>query len=242
MHHNKVSVIIAARNEAPRIARVLKVASVHPLVGEVIVICDGCTDNTAEIAATFHAKVHTKVDSQGKTLAIRSGIKLAKYDTVLLLDADLKGLTEQNITDLVTPVLSGKVDWTLSIRGNSSHIYKIFQMDFVSGERTVRKELLHDREIWCKPKIGYGLEVLMNDSLLKRGKTFVSVELPNLYATPKSEKMSYWQGVMADLKMVYNIFRAFPFYLTGLQFVNMVILNNRYRRHLNKFGYEKTSI
>ncbi len=242
MHHNKVSVIIAARDEAPRIARVLKIVSTHPLVGEIIVIADGCTDNTAQIAESFHAKVHTKADSQGKTLAIRSGIGFAKYDTVLLLDADLKGLSEQNITDLVTPVLTNKVDWTLSIRGNSSLIYKIFQMDFVSGERAIRKELLRDREIWCKPKIGYGLEVLMNDSLLKRGKTFVSVELPNLYATPKSEKMSYWQGVVADYKMVYNIFRAFPFYLTGLQFVNMVILNSRYRRHLSRFSYEETTI
>ncbi len=242
MHHNKVSVIIAAKNEEPRLANVLKPVCKHPLVGEVIVVSDGSTDKTIDIAKTFHTKVIEKKVSQGKTMAIRSGIKQARYDVVVLLDADLKGLTEQNITDLASPVIENKVDWTISYRGNSSLIYKLFRMDFVSGERAIRKELLLDREIWCKPEIGYGLEVLMNDSFLKRGKTFISVHLPNLYATPKSEKMTYWEGVAADYLMVFNIFRAFPIFLVGLQFLNMVSLSYLYKRHLNRFSLEDTTL
>lgn len=238
----KVSVIIAAKNEAPRIARVLKIVCSHPLVGEVIVVCDGCTDNTAEVASTFHAKVHEKTESQGKTLAIRSGMKLARYDIILLLDADLVGLSEQNVTDLVMPVLTNKVDWTLSLRGNSSWPYKLLGIDHVSGERAMHRDMLREREIWSKPHIGFALETLMNDSFIKHGKTFITINCPNLHQMPKSEKMPYWQGVIADYAMIYNIFRAFPFYMVGLQLLNMAKLNYRYHRQLDKFGYEETSL
>jgi len=37
----------------------------------------------------------------------------------MFLDADLKNLTPQNISDLANPVLSGEVDMTLSLRKNS---------------------------------------------------------------------------------------------------------------------------
>jgi len=228
----KVSVIIAARDEAPRIGKVLSVACNHPLVGEVIVFCDGSVDNTSEVARKYNAIVHDKDKPQGKTLAVKHGIELAKYDVVVLLDADLKGLTAENITALATPVLEHKVDFTFSMRGNSSHIYKLFGVDFVSGERAIRKTLLADPLIWSKPRIGYGLEVLMNDSFLDRHKTFISVYLPNLYATPKSEKGPYWKGTWSDLTMVFNIFRAFPFYSVGWQFLKMSYLNHKYKKTL----------
>jgi len=229
----KVSVIIAAKNEAPRIDRVLHIACDHPLVDEVIVVNDGSTDDTAKVCEKCAAKIITNKVCQGKTLSIKEGLKAAKNEVVVLLDADLKGLTHKNIDDLARPVLDKKVDFTLSIRGNSSMIYKIFHMDFVSGERAIRKSIMSDPEIWSKPKIGYGLEVLMNNSFLTRKKRFISVYLPNLYATPKSEKMSYWRGYLADLTMVFNIFRAFPILLVGLQFVEMVYLNHKYHKELN---------
>lgn len=231
---NKVSVIIAAKDEAPRIGRVLKVLCAHPLVDEVIVVNDGSTDSTEEVCEKYKATVlNRNEEPHGKTSAVRQGLTAAKNDIIALIDADLKGLTAADFTKLVEPVVNGQVDFTLSVRGNSSHIYKIFKMDFVSGERAIRKELLSDPEIWSKPKIGYGLEVLMNDSLLKRKKKFVSVYLPHLYATPKSEKMSFWRGSIADLTMVANIFRAFPFYAVGWQFLEMIFLNYRYKKDLH---------
>lgn len=232
MQKNKASVIIAARDEAPRIGAVLSVACSHPLVDEVIVVCDGSVDNTSEVARKFNAKVYDKEKPQGKTLAVKKGVSLAKNDVVILLDADLKKLTADNVTKLAEPVLNNKVDFTLSIRGNSSLIYRLFKMDFVSGERAIKKELLNDSKIWSKPKLGYGLEVLMNNSFLKNKKRFISVNLPNLYATPKSEKMSYWEGVWKDYAMVANIFRAFPFYAVGWQFVKMVYLNKKYKEQV----------
>ncbi len=225
---------MAAKNEAQRIGNVLKPICHHPLIGEIIVVCDGCIDNTAEIARSYGANVIEQKKSQGKALAVKVGLASAKYDTILLLDADLVGLTEKNVTDLVWPVLSGKVDFTLSIRGNSSHIFKLLGIDFCSGERVIGKELLASSGFWSQPKVGYGLEVLMNNSLLKRHKKFITVSMPNLHHLTKSQKMFRLKGWMRDIGMWLNIFRVFPFYKVIGQFIEMAYLNQKYHRQLKK--------
>ncbi len=239
----KATIIIPARNEEPRIAGVLSATCGHPLVGEIIVVNDGSTDGTLAVCQKYNVKILNKKHSSGsKTLAVKEGLSLAKNDVVILLDADLIGLTAENITELVQPVLDKKVDFTLAILGNSAFVYKMCRLDFVSGLRAIRKSLLSDPEIWRKPKLGYGLEVLMNDSLLSKKKTFISVYLPNLHAAPKSEKMSRWRGTLADMEMVINIFRAFPILNVGLQFVHMVSLNHLFRKSLETENYIPNSI
>ena len=47
----KVAIIIPAYNEAERIGRVLRAACGSKYANEIIVVGDGCTDNTAKVAA-----------------------------------------------------------------------------------------------------------------------------------------------------------------------------------------------
>ena len=53
----RVSAIVPAYNEGPRIAAVLDVVRQSKMVDEILVVDDGSSDDTAEVAAAHGAKV-----------------------------------------------------------------------------------------------------------------------------------------------------------------------------------------
>jgi len=228
--NKKISVVIAAYNEEPKIAEVLKIVEHHPIINEVIVINDGSKDNTSEVVKKFDVTLIENEKNLGKTLSVKKGIEMAKGDLIMLIDADLKGLTSDAITMLAKPVLDGKVDWTLSLRDNSVGFMKLVKMDWISGERVVPKDLLLDKAIWSRPDISYGLETLMNKSLLAKNKTFCSVYLPELTITSKSEKIGVIKGTMGEIKMFGQIIRVLPLFKVFSQFFKMAHLNHKYSK------------
>ncbi|MEV6162946.1 bifunctional polysaccharide deacetylase/glycosyltransferase family 2 protein [Streptomyces sp. NPDC052052] len=85
-----VSVIVPAYNEKECIANTLKslAASTHPI--EIIVVDDGSTDNTAEIAESLglpHVRV-VRQENAGKSAALNNGVRQARYDIVVMMDGD----------------------------------------------------------------------------------------------------------------------------------------------------------
>lgn len=228
---DKISVVIAAYNEAPRIAKVLKIIENHHLIDEVIVVNDGSCDNTSEICKKFKIKLIENDKNLGKTLSVKKGILASKNDLIMLLDADLIGLDSKAIEHLAEPVLSGEVNWSLSVRKNSFAIMRLVKIDWMSGERVVPKKLLLDNLIWSRPDIGYSLEALMNKSLLEGKQTFRSVYLPGVSNTNKSNKNNdgFIKGWAKNFHMISQISKAVPFHEFIGQFFVMVYLNYKYR-------------
>ena len=109
-HQPTVSVIIPVLNESARVASVVRFALRNPLVGEVIVVDDGSIDGTPELAEAAGARVITST-LLGKGASMEDGLLAAKHDTLLYLDGDLAGLSEDLIEQMTRPVLKGDADF-----------------------------------------------------------------------------------------------------------------------------------
>lgn len=97
----QLSVVIPARNEAANIAMVLDdlARTIQSLPGyqvEVIVVDDGSTDGTAEIAAGRGARVLRNTGRvHGKGVALRMGFDAATSDLLCMMDADYSHRAEE---------------------------------------------------------------------------------------------------------------------------------------------------
>jgi len=87
-----VSVILPAYNEEGAIGAQIKsirgVLSSHRKPHEIIVVDDGSNDGTAEQAVRAGARVLCHSENRGYGAALKSGIVAAKYETIVIADAD----------------------------------------------------------------------------------------------------------------------------------------------------------
>ena len=95
----------------------------------------------------------------------------------------------------MSPIQLGDADVTISLRENSLGIYKLFLNDFVTGERVVPRHLLEDAEYYTTGP-GFGLEVKMNEKIIKSNYRVKSVYLPGVIAPRKSYKHGYIAGTI----------------------------------------------
>jgi len=91
--------------------RVLALGSV---VKEVLVVDDGSTDGTAEVAERLAGEdprvhVYRLGRNQGKTAAIRLAIQQATGEVLVIQDADLE-YEPAEIPDVIAPILAGRAD------------------------------------------------------------------------------------------------------------------------------------
>jgi glycosyltransferase involved in cell wall biosynthesis len=204
-----ISCIICAYNEAPRIGQVLAVAAAHPALGEVIVVDDGSTDGTPDIVKRFPSvRLIARATNGGKSAAMVDGIAAARGDLLMLLDADLKGLAAEHISALAAPVIAGRAEVSISLRQNSLAIFRAIGLDFVSGERVVKKALLQEAVVQIRALPRFGIEVFMNRLIINRRLRIAVTHWPQVTQARKTEKLGYWRGVRAEWRMISDLLRV----------------------------------
>lgn len=84
----KISVVMPAKNESGAVGLTISKINELNLVDEVIVVNDGSSDNTQEVAEQAGAKVLTHPYSKGNGAAIKTGARAASGDVIVFMDAD----------------------------------------------------------------------------------------------------------------------------------------------------------
>lgn len=221
-----LSVIVPAWNEAARIGAVLSAAAGHPMVDEVLVVDDGSTDGTAEVAARIPGvTVIRQPQNGGKTRALISGIAAARFSHLMFLDADLTGLTPADLTALVRPVKEGRADASISLRGNAPPPWRWIGLDYISGERVVaRSHLPADLDELTRLP-GFGFEVALNRRWIAAGLRLAVVSWPGVASPLKSAKQGLWAGMKSDARMMRDIFRT----VSPLQALQQIVTMRRMR-------------
>jgi glycosyltransferase involved in cell wall biosynthesis len=113
---HKIIVVIPAYNEERFIGSV--VLSAHKYADKVVVVDDGSSDATADIARAAGAIVVRHEQNLGKGVALNTGFRKARElypEAVVTIDADGQHLPDQTM-DVVTPVLEHQADIVVGSR------------------------------------------------------------------------------------------------------------------------------
>jgi glycosyltransferase involved in cell wall biosynthesis len=202
----KVAAIVPAHNEAERIRPVLTAIREASLVDELVVVNDGSTDGTSAAASEVESvRVIDLPRNRGKAGAMRAGAESTDADIVLFLDADLIGLTGELVDSLVRPVVDGETDVCIGIFSGGRRMTDLAQViaPFISGQRVLYRSIFLD--IPDIEHVRSGIEVAMTKYFRAHGIKMSTVSLPGCTHVMKEEKLGYFRGTFARLRMYYDI-------------------------------------
>ena len=203
-----VAAIIPAYNEEDRIAAVLATVTAVPMVGSIIVVNDGSEDGTQAAAqAVAGVEVLTLPKNGGKGGAMRAGALHAQADVLLFFDADLIGLKPCHVEDLLAPVCAEDATMTMGIfRGGRlwTDMAQFFA-PAITGQRAIRRDVF--LQIPDLEKVGYGIELAINDYVHRQGLIRRDVTLRGVTHPMKEEKLGWAKGAASRMQMYRQMLR-----------------------------------
>jgi glycosyltransferase involved in cell wall biosynthesis len=204
----KTAAVIPAFNEEATIGAVLDLVKRVEGISEIIVVSDGSSDRTARIARQKGVRTIELKKNLGKGAAMKRGIDRTSSDVVLFLDADLVGLTKEHVLALLRPVVSNKVEMTLGTFDSGRVATDIAQVisPFLSGQRAVLRWVLS--ELGDMDVAGFGVEMALTKHVREKGYRVSQIPLRGLTHRMKEEKMGFGRGLLARLKMYWEIVRS----------------------------------
>lgn len=128
-----LSIVIPAKNEAASIGKVVSAAREAWPDAEVIVVDDGSSDHTGEVAAEAGASLVTHPESLGNGAAVKAGARVAQGDIIAFMDGD--GQHDPKELDGLLQKLDEGYDMAVGARDSGSHanVGRLFANGFYNG-------------------------------------------------------------------------------------------------------------
>lgn len=203
--HTAVAAIIPAHNEEKTIAAVVGAARASGFFREVIVVSDGSSDKTAQVAREAGATlVHELPSNRGKGFALSHGVMHTDASIVCFLDADLQGLTPHHIEGVLAPVLNGERYMNIGLCDRGALVNTIARyLPWVSGQRALHREVFDS--IPSKFMSGFGVEIALNYFCSANGLPFGLQPLLGLRLTTKFGKVGVLRALPQYLRMWWQV-------------------------------------
>lgn len=201
-----VSVVIAAFNEDRTIASVLNVFISWGKAKEIIVVSDGSTDQTNDVVRRFGSAVRLIAlkRNKGKGFALARGVQVAKGDVLFFVDADVVGLTVENIEQLVRPILGHDADMVIGLH-NFWGFGRFRPYNGLSGQRVLRKEYIFPYIREMQQAKG-GVEFIINHAF--KHKRIVQIEQPNVITRRKIDKWPFTFAIWSYIRQFMDLIKA----------------------------------
>jgi len=179
-------------------------------VGEVVVVSDGSTDRTAEVARGRGAEVIELPENQGKAAAMKAGLLAAKHGVILYLDADLLGLGPEHINLLLAPILAGRADVSVGVMRGGRAATDLAQAfaPFLSGMRAGRFDVF--KPLLTLDEAGWGAEVALTMWAKEHSLKVEEIRIQGVTQRMKEEKVGFARGFVTRLRMYWDILRVVP--------------------------------
>ncbi len=205
---DKIVVIVPAYNEEKHIGGVLDILRNVNLIDEILVVSDGSSDNTAEVARSYDVRVVERQTNGGKGAAMKTGIEATDADIIAFIDADLIGITPEHITDLIQPLLINReLMMTVGKFTGGRLRTDLAQtiVPFISGQRAMRREVL--KGLPDLESTGFGVEIAITQHAKQNNLKIEEVAFPDASQIMKEEKLGAVGGFKARMKMYGDIIK-----------------------------------
>lgn len=192
MIKGKIVIVVPAYNESDTIGDTIEGLKKINLIDKIVVIDDGSTDNTAEIAKNKGVVVIQLKENSGKGYAMKKAMDSIDCDIVGFVDGDV-GLSSVEVIKLLEPVVNNEVDFTIAkfpkaekntnVKGGFGLVKKLAykgvyyytgkEMETsLSGQRVYKRNVIDSMKYI---PTNYGIEIAMTIQAINNGFTFKEI-------------------------------------------------------------------
>jgi len=213
--NKNVTIVIPAHNEEDSLPKLLPRLIKNGY--NLILVDDGSTDKTYEIAKKFCEVVRNK-SRYGKGYALRRGFKEVNTQFIVMMDADMSH-KPSDIQKLITPLLKnkkiglvigsralgGSEEYTPSKTFGNTIITKVFNLffnthltDSINGFKALRKGITKDLK--CN---GFNIEIELLGNCIRRRYTIYEVPSYEIARRTGKSKLNKISDGLSFLKQVF---------------------------------------
>lgn len=253
--YKQFSIVIPAYNEEKSLRIVITEALGIKEASEIIVVDDGSTDSTSAIANEFKTNPrfsyikHNK--NKGKGAALRTGVKKAKNEVILFLDADLGNINQNKIKKIAWPVLKDDVDFSrgsfklargrvteLAVKPMMKILFpELYFEQPISGQVCAKKTFLQSIDLESR----WGVDIGILLDAINAGQRIVEVDIGELEHKARSlqEKAEMAEQVLTTMIKKAGLIQH-KYKLVVFTLDNTLIKSDEINKILKKLGiYER---